>query len=81
MREGIGDERVTGQIGFSAIRAGGIVGEHQVIFAADDEILTLSHSARDRQLFARGAVIAALWARGRPPGRYGMQDVRGFRQA
>ena len=81
MREGIGDERVTGQIGFSAIRAGGIVGEHQVIFAADDEILTLSHSARDRQLFARGAVIAALWARGRPPGLYGMQDVLGFRQA
>lgn len=81
IREGLGDERVTGQIGFSAVRAGGIVGEHQVIFAADDEILTLSHSARDRQLFARGAVIAALWARGRSPGLYGMQDVLGFRQA
>ena len=81
IREGLGDERPAGQIGFSAIRAGGIVGEHQVIFAAQDEILTLSHSARDRALFARGAVLAGLWVRGRPPGLYGMQDVLGFRQA
>lgn len=81
IREGIGDERPVGEIGFSAIRAGGIVGEHQVIFAAQDEILTLSHSARDRALFARGAVLAGLWVKGRPPGLYGMQDVLGFRQA
>ncbi len=81
IREGIGDERPLGEIGFSAIRAGGIVGEHQVIFAAQDEILTLSHSARDRALFARGAVLAALWVKGRAPGLYGMQDVLGFRQA
>ncbi|WP_029086311.1 4-hydroxy-tetrahydrodipicolinate reductase [Brevundimonas aveniformis] len=80
-RDGIGEERPTGEIGFSAIRAGGIVGEHQVIFAAQDEILTLAHSARDRALFARGAVMAALWVRGRSPGLYGMQDVLGFRQA
>lgn len=80
IREGIGDERPVGEIGFSAIRAGGIVGEHQVIFAAQDEILTLAHSARDRALFARGAVMAALWVKGRSPGLYGMQDVLGFRQ-
>ena len=80
-RDGIGEERSTGEIGFSAIRAGGIVGEHQVIFAAQDEILTLAHSARDRALFARGAVMAALWVKGRSPGLYGMQDVLGFRQA
>lgn len=81
IREGIGDERPVGEIGFSAIRAGGIVGEHQVIFAAQDEILALSHSARDRALFARGAVLAGLWVKGRSPGLYGMQDVLGFRQA
>ena len=80
-RDGIGEERPVGEIGFSAIRAGGVVGEHQVIFAAQDEILTLSHSARDRALFARGAVMAALWVKGRSPGLYGMQDVLGFRQA
>jgi 4-hydroxy-tetrahydrodipicolinate reductase len=80
-RDGLGEERPSGEIGFSAIRAGGIVGEHQVIFAAQDEILTLSHSARDRALFARGAVMAALWVKGRSPGLYGMQDVLGFQQA
>ena len=80
-RDGLGEERPVGEIGFSAIRAGGVVGEHQVIFAAQDEILTLSHSARDRVLFARGAVMAALWVKGRSPGLYGMQDVLGFQQA
>lgn len=80
-RDGIGEERPIGEIGFSAIRAGGVVGEHQVIFAAQDEILTLAHSARDRVLFARGAVMAALWVKGRAPGLYGMQDVLGFQQA
>ena len=80
-RDGIGEERPIGEIGFSAIRAGGVVGEHQVVFAAQDEILTLSHSARDRVLFARGAVMAALWVKGRAPGLYGMQDVLGFQQA
>ena len=60
------------------MRAGGIVGEHSVLFAAEDEIITLSHSARDRALFARGAVEAAVWAAGRPPGLYGMDDVLGL---
>jgi 4-hydroxy-tetrahydrodipicolinate reductase len=78
-REGITGERDVGTIGFSALRAGGIVGEHAVVFGSEDEILTLSHSARDRSLFARGAVEAALWAKGRKPGLYDMQDVLGFR--
>jgi 4-hydroxy-tetrahydrodipicolinate reductase len=49
-----------------------------VIFAGEEEVLTLSHSATDRGLFARGAVAAALWVKGRPPGLYDMQDVLGF---
>jgi 4-hydroxy-tetrahydrodipicolinate reductase len=79
--DGVGGERETGRIGFSSIRAGGIVGEHSVMFASEDEVLTLSHSAIDRSLFAKGAVAAAAWVRGRPPGLYDMQDVLGFRQA
>ena len=78
-RDGVTGPRPEGAIGFSVVRGGGIIGEHSVIFAAEDEILTLSHSARDRGLFARGAVQAALWLRGRPPGLYDMQDVLGFR--
>jgi 4-hydroxy-tetrahydrodipicolinate reductase len=62
------------------MRGGGIVGEHSVVFAAEDEILTLSHSARDRSLFARGAVAAARWVAGKPPGEYDMQDVLGFKR-
>jgi 4-hydroxy-tetrahydrodipicolinate reductase len=77
-RDGITGARKRGAIGFSVLRGGGIVGEHSVMFAADDEIITLSHSARDRSLFARGAVKAAQWAAGRPPGLYDMQDVLGF---
>ena len=77
-RDGITGAREPGRIGFSVVRGGGIVGDHSVIFAAEDEILTLSHSARDRSLFARGAVEAALWAVGREPGLYDMQDVLGF---
>lgn len=77
-RDGITGERPVGEIGFSVARGGGIVGEHSVTFAAEDEILTLSHSARDRSLFARGAVAAARWVAGRPPGQYDMQDVLGF---
>jgi 4-hydroxy-tetrahydrodipicolinate reductase len=78
-RDGQTGPRPHGAIGFSVMRAGGIVGEHSVVFAADDEIITLSHSARDRALFARGAVEAAVWAAGRPPGLYGMDDVLGLK--
>ena len=57
------------------------IGEHTVLFASEDETLTLSHSAIDRSLFAKGAVAAAAWVRSRTPGLYDMQDVLGFRQA
>ena len=73
--------REPGKIGFTSLRAGGIIGEHTVLFASEDETLTLSHSAIDRSLFARGAVAAAAWVRSRKPGLYDMQDVLGFRQA
>jgi 4-hydroxy-tetrahydrodipicolinate reductase len=78
-RDGLTGVRGEGAIGFASLRGGGIVGEHAVTFAADDELITLSHSARDRSLFARGALEAAVWAAGRPSGLYDMQDVLGFR--
>lgn len=71
-------ERKPGDIGFAVIRGGGIVGEHSVAFAGADEVLTLSHSAIDRGLFAKGAVAAARWAVGKPPGLYSMRDVLGL---
>ncbi|QUD86283.1 4-hydroxy-tetrahydrodipicolinate reductase [Phenylobacterium montanum] len=80
-RDGVTGPRPEGGIGFSVVRGGGIIGEHAVSFAAEEEIITLAHSARDRGLFARGAVAAALWAAGRPPGLYDMMDVLGFREA
>jgi 4-hydroxy-tetrahydrodipicolinate reductase len=79
--DGITGERAPGGIGFASLRAGGVIGEHTVLFASEDETLTLSHSAIDRSLFARGAVAAAAWVRNRQPGLYDMQDVLGFRQA
>jgi 4-hydroxy-tetrahydrodipicolinate reductase len=78
-RDGITGARADGAIGFSVARGGGIVGEHAVTFAAEEEILTLSHSARDRALFARGALAAARWVASRPAGLYDMKDVLGFR--
>ncbi len=77
-RDGVTGPRKEGAIGFSVVRGGGIIGEHSVIFAGEEEVLTLSHSATDRGLFARGAVAAAIWVKGRPPGLYDMQDVLGF---
>ena len=79
-RDGITGERPIGEIGFSVLRGGGIVGEHTVTFAGEEEILTISHSGRDRALFARGAIHAARWVAGRPPGQYDMQDVLGLRE-
>jgi 4-hydroxy-tetrahydrodipicolinate reductase len=78
-RDGITGARRTGDIGFSVMRGGGIIGEHSVSFVAGDEIVTISHSARDRSLFARGAVEAARWVAGRPAGHYDMQDVLGMK--
>ena len=77
-RDGITGARAAGDIGFAVVRGGGIVGDHSVSFIAEDESLTLAHSARDRGLFARGALVAARWVVGRPPGHYGMGDVLGF---
>jgi 4-hydroxy-tetrahydrodipicolinate reductase len=77
-RDGMTGPRKPGAIGFSVMRGGGIVGEHSVAFAAEDEVLTLSHSALDRSMFARGAVAAARWVAGRAPGLYDMKDVLGL---
>ena len=79
--DGITGAREPGAIGFASLRAGGVIGEHTVLFGSEDELLTLSHSAIDRSLFAKGAVAAAAWVRNRRPGLYDMQDVLGFRQA
>ncbi len=79
-RDGLTGARAPGAIGFTAMRAGGIIGEHSVVFAAEDEIITFSHSARDRSLFARGALAAAAWVVGRPAGLYDMMDVLGFKR-
>ncbi|OXE36418.1 MAG: 4-hydroxy-tetrahydrodipicolinate reductase [Phenylobacterium zucineum] len=78
-RDGLTGPRRAGDIGFSVLRGGGIVGDHAVIFAAEDETITLSHSARDRSLFARGALEAARWLASRSPGEYDMQDVLGLK--
>jgi 4-hydroxy-tetrahydrodipicolinate reductase len=77
-RDGITGARPTGEIGFSVLRGGGIIGDHSVTFAGPEETLTLSHSGLDRGLFARGAVAAARWVAAQPPGEYDMQDVLGF---
>jgi len=77
-RDGITGARPAGEIGFSVVGAGVNNSEHSVIFGADEELLTLSHSARDRGLFAKGAVTAACWLAGRSVGAYDMQDVLGF---
>lgn len=77
-RDGITGAREKGTIGFSAIRGGDIVGEHDVIFAADGERVILRHVATDRAIFARGALRAALWGQGQRPGHYDMMDVLGL---
>jgi len=79
VRDGIVGERTPGEIGFSVVRGGDIIGDHSVIFAGPEEVITLSHSARSRTLFARGAVAAARWVVGRPPAEYDMQDVLGLK--
>ena len=78
VRDGETGPRREGDIGFAALRGGDVVGEHRVIFAGPGERLELGHIATDRGIFARGAVTAALWARGRQPGLYSMSDVLGI---
>ena len=68
-------EREKNEIGIHTIRGGTIVGEHEVIFAGKDEVLTLSHSAASREVFAYGALRAAEFMRGRTPGNYNMNDL------
>ncbi|MEO5615335.1 MAG: 4-hydroxy-tetrahydrodipicolinate reductase [Cypionkella sp.] len=77
-RDGITGARKRGDIGFSAIRGGDIVGEHDVLFAADGERIILRHLASDRSIFVRGALKAALWGQSQKPGRYDMMDVLGI---
>ena len=67
-----------GDIGFATLRGGTVVGDHSVIFAGAGERIALSHHAEDRAIFARGAVQAALWGKGRKPGLYDMTDVLGL---
>ena len=77
-RHGITGERKYGTIGFSAIRGGDIVGEHNCMFCSEGERLELKHIATSRQNFARGAFRAALWLEGKCPGLYSMSEVLGL---
>ena len=77
-RDGITGARRRGDIGFSAIRGGDIVGEHDVLFAGPGERIVLRHMATDRAIFARGALKAALWGQDKGPGSYDMMDVLGL---
>ncbi len=78
VRDGHTGARKRGDIGFATLRGGSVVGEHTVIFAAEGERVELSHKATDRGIFARGAVKAAVWGKGRAPGLYAMSDVLGL---
>lgn len=75
VRHGITGARAKGKIGMAVLRGGAVVGDHEVMFASDEEILVLSHHAQDRKLFARGALAAARWGEGKKPGLYSMKDV------
>jgi 4-hydroxy-tetrahydrodipicolinate reductase len=77
-RDGHTGERKRGDIGFATLRGGNVVGDHTVVFAGEGERIELTHKAADRSIFARGAVKAALWGRGKPPGIYSMLDVLGI---
>jgi 4-hydroxy-tetrahydrodipicolinate reductase len=78
VRDGHTGVRKTGSIGFATLRGGSVVGDHSVMLAGTGERITLAHHAEDRAIFARGAVKAALWARGKKPGLYSMRDVLGL---
>jgi 4-hydroxy-tetrahydrodipicolinate reductase len=78
-REGVTGERDRKTIGFETIRAGDIVGDHTVLFAADGERVEITHKASSRMTFANGAVRAANWLQSMPVGLYDMQDVLGLK--
>jgi 4-hydroxy-tetrahydrodipicolinate reductase len=75
VRDGHTGVRKRGDIGFATLRGGDVIGDHTVIFAGPGERVELTHRAGDRQLFARGAIRAAQWGKGKPPGLYSMHDV------
>jgi 4-hydroxy-tetrahydrodipicolinate reductase len=77
-RDGVTGARPRGDIGFATLRGGSVVGDHKVIFAGLGERIELAHIAGDRSIFARGAVKAALWGKGKAPGLYSMSDVLGL---
>jgi 4-hydroxy-tetrahydrodipicolinate reductase len=77
-RDGITGPRRTGDIGFVALRGGDAVGDHHVVFAGAGERLELTHRATSRSIYAKGAVEAARWVLGRPPGLYGLKEVLGL---
>jgi 4-hydroxy-tetrahydrodipicolinate reductase len=77
-RDGMTGARCAGDIGFASLRGGTVVGDHTVTFAGPAERIELTHRAEDRMIFARGALHAALWARGQKPGLYSMADVLGL---
>src|SRR6201997_1567900 len=78
-RDGVTGARRPGDIGFASLRGGTVTGDHSVIFAGPLERIELSHRAEDRTMFAQGALKAALWAHGKPPGLYSMTDVLGLK--
>lgn len=78
VRDGHTGPRNPGDIGYATLRGGNVVGEHTVLFAGEGERIELTHRATDRGIFARGAVRAALWGRGKPSGLYSMMDVLGI---
>ena len=71
-------KRAPGEIGFAVRRSGGVIGAHEVSFGSEREIVSLSHTALDRSVFAHGAIKAAEWAAAQPPGLYSMSDVLGI---
>jgi 4-hydroxy-tetrahydrodipicolinate reductase len=77
-RDGITGERKPGTIGFASLRGGDVIGDHTAVFAGAGERIEITHKAGGREIFAAGAVRAALWAVGKKPGLYSMQDVLGF---
>jgi 4-hydroxy-tetrahydrodipicolinate reductase len=77
-RHGQTGARKAGDIGYAVVRAGGIIGDHDVMFAAEDEIVTIGHKAGSRTIFAKGALAAAAWAVEQKPGLYSMDDVLGL---
>ncbi len=79
VRDGVTGAREPGTIGFATLRGGTVIGEHSVIFAGQGERIEIGHRAEDRGLFGRGAIRAALWARGKKPGLYDMDDVLGLK--